>query len=138
MEKKQTDSETSSSSPVESHAEEDDVLLPEWARKLKKLVKEVEAERKNSPEEITSSPKSSNIFPDVLIEEQGDKMKGQITLSMNQFKELHETVQKLEGILETVEIVSDKKLLASIRRSDADVRKGRVRKLNGIEEMKKW
>jgi len=63
---------------------------------------------------------------------------GQITLSKEQFKEMHDTVEKLESIMETIEIMSDKELMESIERSEEDVKAGRVKKLKDVEDIKKW
>jgi len=68
----------------------------------------------------------------------GDCTKGQITLSEDQFNELHKTVERLDVILKTIEIRSSKKLMASLKRSEQDVKKGRVRKLKDLDEIKTW
>ncbi|GEM_PF-2998037 len=65
-------------------------------------------------------------------------MKGQITLSREQFKEMHETVEKLDSLIETIEIISNKKLIKSIKRSADDIKKGRTKKLEDLNEIKKW
>ena len=65
-------------------------------------------------------------------------MKGQITLSNGQFKELHKTVEKLDGILETIEIKSNNRLMKSLKRSEEDVKKGRTKKLTNLDDMKTW
>jgi hypothetical protein len=51
---------------------------------------------------------------------------------LNQMVKLTE---ELSGLVETAEIMSNKKLMASIKRARNDVKKGRLHRLKNIDEL---
>jgi len=56
----------------------------------------------------------------------------QISLTEEQVKILAELKDLLEDILETIELLSDKELMANLEESLKDVREGRTRPLEGF------
>ncbi len=59
---------------------------------------------------------------------------GKIVLSKEDFEKL---IDELESLMETLEIISDKNLLAQISKSEEDIREGRITEVSSTEELRR-
>ena len=61
-------------------------------------------------------------------------MKGELTISPDVFNTLVKLKQELEEIIETIEIMNDRELMESLKRSKKDVEEGRVYELKNVDD----
>ncbi len=59
---------------------------------------------------------------------------GKIVLSKEDFEKL---IDELESLMETLEIISDKNLLAQISKSEEDIREGRIAEVSSTKELRR-
>jgi len=59
---------------------------------------------------------------------------GKIVLSKEDFEKL---IDELESLMETLEIISDKHLLAQISKSEEDIKEGRIKEAGSIKELRR-
>ena len=61
-------------------------------------------------------------------------MKGELTISPDAFNTLVKLKEELEDVIETIEIMNDKALMAGLKRSMKDVEEGRVYELKNVDD----
>jgi len=62
-------------------------------------------------------------------------MKGELTISPSAFNTLVKLKEELEDVIETIEIMNDRALMAGLKRSMKDVEEGRVYELKNVDEL---
>ena len=63
-------------------------------------------------------------------------MKGELTISPSAFNTLVKLKEEeLEDVIETIEIMNDRALMAGLKRSKKDVEEGRVYELKNVDEL---
>jgi len=62
-------------------------------------------------------------------------MKGELTISPDAFNTLVKLKDELEDVIETIEIMNDRALMAGLKRSMKDVEEGRVYELKNVDEL---
>ena len=62
-------------------------------------------------------------------------MKGELTISPSAFNTLVKLKEELEDVIETIEIMNDRALMAGLKRSKEDVEEGRVYELKNVDEL---
>ena len=62
-------------------------------------------------------------------------MKGELTISPSAFNTLVKLEEELEDVIETIEIMNDRALMAGLKRSKKDVEEGRVYELKNVDEL---
>jgi len=62
-------------------------------------------------------------------------MKGELTLSPDAFNTLVKLKEELEVLIETIEIMNDKELMAGLKRSRNDADEGRVYELKNVDDL---
>ncbi|RJS75266.1 hypothetical protein CW713_00955 [Methanophagales archaeon] len=61
-------------------------------------------------------------------------MKGGLTISPDAFNTLVKLKEELEDVIETIEIMNDRALMAGLKRSKKDVEEGRVYELKNVDD----
>ena len=61
-------------------------------------------------------------------------MKGELTISPEAFYTLVKLKEELEEVIETIEIINDKKLMEGLKRSKRDVEEGRIYELKNVDD----
>ena len=61
-------------------------------------------------------------------------MKGELTISPDAFNTLVKLKEELEDVIETIEIMNDRALMAGLKRSMKDVEEGRVYELKNVDD----
>jgi len=61
-------------------------------------------------------------------------MKGELTISPDAFNTLVKLKEELEDVIETIEIMNDRALMAGLKRSKKDVEEGRVYELKNVDD----
>jgi len=61
-------------------------------------------------------------------------MKGELTISPDAFNTLVKLKEELEDVIETIEIMNDRALMAGLKRSMKDVEEGRVYELKSVDD----
>ena len=61
-------------------------------------------------------------------------MKGELTISPSAFNTLVKLKEELEDVIETIEIMNDRALMAGLKRSKKDVEEGRVYELKNVDD----
>jgi len=64
-------------------------------------------------------------------------MKGELTISPDAFNTLVKLKEELEDVIETIEIMNDRALMAGLKRSKKDVEEGRVYELKNVDDFDK-
>ena len=64
-------------------------------------------------------------------------MKGELTISPDAFNTLVKLKEELEDVIETIEIMNDRALMAGLKRSMKDVEEGRVYELKNVDDFDK-
>ena len=64
-------------------------------------------------------------------------MKGELTISPDAFYTLVKLKEELEDVIETIEIMNDRALMAGLKRSKKDVEEGRVYELKNVDDFDK-
>ncbi len=59
---------------------------------------------------------------------------GKVILNKEDFEKL---IDELESLIETLEIISDKNLLAQISKSEEDIKEGRITEVDSVEEIRR-
>ncbi|HJH26733.1 MAG TPA: hypothetical protein C5S37_08165, partial [Methanophagales archaeon] len=59
-------------------------------------------------------------------------MKGELTISPDAFNTLVKLKEELEEVIETIEIMNDRALMAGLKRSKKDVEEGRIYELKNV------
>ena len=62
-------------------------------------------------------------------------MKGELTISPSAFNALVKLKEELEDVIETIEIMNDRELMAGLKRSKKDVEGGRVYELKNVDDL---
>lgn len=62
-------------------------------------------------------------------------MKGELTISPDAFNTLVKLKEELEDVIETIEIMNDRALMAGLKRSKKDVEEGRVYELKNVDAL---
>lgn len=62
-------------------------------------------------------------------------MKGELTISPDAFNTLVKLKEELEEVIETIEIMNDRALMAGLKRSKKDVEEGRIYELKNVDEL---
>ena len=62
-------------------------------------------------------------------------MKGGLTISPSAFNTLVKLKEELEDVIETIEIMNDRALMAGLKRSKKDVEEGRVYELKNVDDL---
>lgn len=62
-------------------------------------------------------------------------MKGELTISPDAFNTLVKLKEELEDVIETIEIMNDRALMAGLKRSKKDVEEGRVYELKSVDDL---
>ncbi len=62
-------------------------------------------------------------------------MTATITLPVPVVRDLSRKLVELEEILETIEILSDKQLMAGIEKGQKDIQEGRSKKINSVKDL---
>ena len=62
-------------------------------------------------------------------------MKSELTISPDAFNTLVKLKEELEDVIETIEIMNDRALMAGLKRSKKDVEEGRVYELKNVDEL---
>jgi len=62
-------------------------------------------------------------------------MKDELTISPDAFNTLVKLKEELEEVIETIEIMNDKKLMEGLKRSKKDVKEGRVYELKNVDKL---
>jgi len=62
-------------------------------------------------------------------------MKGELTISPDAFNTLVKLKEELEEVIETIEIMNDKKLMEGLKRSKKDVKEGRIYELKNVDKL---
>ena len=62
-------------------------------------------------------------------------MKSELTISPDAFNTLVKLKEELEDVIETIEIMNDRALMAGLKRSMKDVEEGRVYELKNVDEL---
>ena len=60
--------------------------------------------------------------------------KGELTISPDAFYTLVKLKEELEDVIETIEIMNDRALMAGLKRSKKDVEEGRVYELKNVDD----
>ena len=61
-------------------------------------------------------------------------MKGELTITPDAFNTLVKLKEELEDVIETIEIMNDRALMAGLKRSKKDVEEGRVYELKNVDD----
>jgi hypothetical protein len=61
-------------------------------------------------------------------------MKGELTISPDAFNTLVKLKEELEDVIETIEIMNDRALMAGLKRSKKDVEEGRIYELKNVDD----
>jgi len=64
-------------------------------------------------------------------------MKGELTITPDAFNTLVKLKEELEDVIETIEIMNDRALIAGLKRSKKDVEEGRVYELKSVDDLDK-
>ena len=62
-------------------------------------------------------------------------MKGELTITPDAFNTLVKLKEELEDVIETIEIMNDRALIAGLKRSKKDVEEGRVYELKSVDDL---
>ena len=62
-------------------------------------------------------------------------MKGELTITPDAFNTLVKLKEELEDVIETIEIMNDRALMAGLKRSKKDVEEGRIYELKNVDEL---
>ncbi len=62
---------------------------------------------------------------------------GYVYVPKEAFLELVKKVEDLDSLVETLEILSDKEILESIKRSEKEISEGKLKKLENLDELDK-
>ena len=62
-------------------------------------------------------------------------MKGELTITPDAFNTIVKLKEELEDVIETIEIMNDRALIAGLKRSKKDVEEGRVYELKSVDDL---